>query len=506
MKKTLKLLLAFVFMIVTTALQAQNVGINADGSLPHPSAMLDVKSETSGLLIPRMMQSQRLAITHPAEGLMVYQTNGEAGFYYYNGSAWAKLGSGGGSSLWNAAGGHIYNLNPGRVGIGTDLPGGKLHVHKASPADYNLVLEDEGGVPSLAFRTATIEPDQYKQFNITAGESARPGMMFFHTHINAGPDHSTFSPSINIWAESDTVLTAHGDVEARGMYHGTGARFDDHDEYVQDVVYIQSSSAFYGLHVDVNNSDAAAGIGVHTVGEATALEAYSENGPAARFEAWGSGQALVTGQGKVGIGTDSPSGKLTIKNDDPSATALLVEGVHQADLGFRLTEGSATDYRQFSFGAAVDGLRLALQFFTSAADGSWVASSLAPIASFGTNNYAVDAHGSLNVEFEVNRRSKTGAANLIPVAYGIVRSSGALYNGGSTNNFTASWNSTHQRYEIQIAEEEYFWLDYMTQVTPLGSQHLSASTSSVGGRLLVFLYDRNGNRTQGNFQFLTYKP
>jgi uncharacterized protein (TIGR02145 family) len=67
--------------------------ISEDGSLADPSAMLDVKSTTKGALIPRMTAAQRNAIGAPASGLMVYQTDGTAGFYYYL-SAWTYIGSG----------------------------------------------------------------------------------------------------------------------------------------------------------------------------------------------------------------------------------------------------------------------------------------------------------------------------------------------------------------------------------------------------------------------------
>lgn len=71
------------------------VGINNDGSSPNSSAILDIKSTQYGLLIPRMAQSERDAISNPATGLMIYQTDQSSGFYYYNGISWtAVAGSG----------------------------------------------------------------------------------------------------------------------------------------------------------------------------------------------------------------------------------------------------------------------------------------------------------------------------------------------------------------------------------------------------------------------------
>jgi len=78
-------------LIASTTLQAQNVGINTTGAAPNNSAMLDIASTTSGVLIPRMLDSERLAIAAPATGLLVYQTNANAGYWYFNGTIWVNL-------------------------------------------------------------------------------------------------------------------------------------------------------------------------------------------------------------------------------------------------------------------------------------------------------------------------------------------------------------------------------------------------------------------------------
>lgn len=41
--------------------------------------------------MPRMTEAQRNAINAPVLALQVYQTDGAAGFYYYNGSSWQLL-------------------------------------------------------------------------------------------------------------------------------------------------------------------------------------------------------------------------------------------------------------------------------------------------------------------------------------------------------------------------------------------------------------------------------
>jgi hypothetical protein len=62
---------------------------------PNASSLLEINSTTKGILIPRMTLTQRNAITSPATGLLIYQTNSTPGFYYYNGSKWIAVSSNG---------------------------------------------------------------------------------------------------------------------------------------------------------------------------------------------------------------------------------------------------------------------------------------------------------------------------------------------------------------------------------------------------------------------------
>jgi hypothetical protein len=94
MKKHLLLTgLASLLMLISIQLFAQ-MSISTNGSVPDNSAMLDVKSTSKGLLIPRMTQAERNAIPSPAVGLMIYQTDNIPGFYYHNGTVWTTAGQG----------------------------------------------------------------------------------------------------------------------------------------------------------------------------------------------------------------------------------------------------------------------------------------------------------------------------------------------------------------------------------------------------------------------------
>ena len=80
MKKTVLVLLQGAILPLMLAqlsccvgwLQAQNV---MGGAMGDPSALLDLQSNSRGLLIPRMSSEERSAITNPAAGLMIYNTS-----------------------------------------------------------------------------------------------------------------------------------------------------------------------------------------------------------------------------------------------------------------------------------------------------------------------------------------------------------------------------------------------------------------------------------------------
>lgn len=82
----------YLILLVSSQISiAQNVGINETGSDPDNSAILDINSQTKGLLIPRLTRTQRMGILAPANGLLIYQTNDTIGFWYYDQSSWKPV-------------------------------------------------------------------------------------------------------------------------------------------------------------------------------------------------------------------------------------------------------------------------------------------------------------------------------------------------------------------------------------------------------------------------------
>ncbi|MFK7925703.1 MAG: hypothetical protein AB8H47_27390 [Bacteroidia bacterium] len=192
-----------------------------------------------------------------------------------------------------------------------------------------------------------------------------------------------------------------------------------------------------------------------------------------------SGSDVYYDTGSVGIGTSNPSHPLHIVHSTTTQNTISVEAG---------TPPAARDVLEIKVDAATtDGAQF-LEFER------------------GTNVVArVNTDGSAefkSVEFEDGTVQSTAAKG--PIAFGFIQSAGTTPSG--TGNYTVNWVAANLRYEITITGENYFWQNYCTTVTSATSSVHRIRVSSVGGKLLVYLYNSAGTLIQGNFQFTTFKP
>lgn len=149
---------------------AQSVGIGTN--TPHNTAMLDISSNSKGLLIPRLTTLQRTSIGSPAIGLTVFDSDTYS-YWVWRGDVmggWQELLTGL-NKHWDINGSNIYNTNSGNVGIGTNSPAYKLTINAANPrlqflnsgtgvgflatngTDLRLATNSENATGSLVFNT-----------------------------------------------------------------------------------------------------------------------------------------------------------------------------------------------------------------------------------------------------------------------------------------------------------------------------------------------------------------
>ena len=82
--------------LATTGAATFSSSVTAGGGTNNASAILQADSTTRGFLPPRMTNAQRTAISSPAVGLLVYQTDSTEGTYEYISSGWRIINGGGG--------------------------------------------------------------------------------------------------------------------------------------------------------------------------------------------------------------------------------------------------------------------------------------------------------------------------------------------------------------------------------------------------------------------------
>jgi len=346
MKKTI---LLFVTLIIALMGYSQ-VGINQDGDDPDASAMLDVKSTTMGLLIPRMTEAKKNAIALPATGLLVFQTNGTTGFYYNKGTPvspdWVILTGDNlgdhtateniklsGKWLSNDGGDEgIFVTTDGNVGIGTTSTSEKLEVNgkvRASDGFYAYQTSDDGFHVQKAGTISTTQSSTLDNGFEVEGASGN-GLYVGRTNEDGVHIFKAGNPSTNSSSTTKNGVEIEG-AEGNGLYVG---RADIDGVYVystgDDGVHVRSAgdNLFQGgddgsevfavsntgtvtATSFVGDGSGLTGIAGDNLGNHTATQNIKLSGKWLSNDGGDEG-VYVSSTGNVGIGTSSPGYELEV--------------------------------------------------------------------------------------------------------------------------------------------------------------------------------------------------
>lgn len=163
---------------------------------PDASAKLDITSTTKGLLVPRMTSTQKAAISSPANGLLVYQTDGVIGFYVNSGTSaspsWLRI-----NTDWTKSGNDI-SFTTGNISTTGALTGGNSSTSNISgfaanvasiSANYSITSADNGKVLQSTSATAisiAIPTGLPTGFNCTIVQMGAGQITFTGTYLNRG--------------------------------------------------------------------------------------------------------------------------------------------------------------------------------------------------------------------------------------------------------------------------------------------------------------------------------
>lgn len=328
-------------MTISATTLGQNVGIGNTTFTPDASSILELKSTDAGFLMPRMTQAQRDAISSPANGLMIYQTNNTPGYYYYDGSAWQPFGGGSADNFGNhvaqqnivvgeglgivdsdedtkiqveestdddhirfdVAGSEAMLIDDAQnVGIGTSVPTEKLHVEGNIRVASGAYLDDDataGGnnddwIRLNGYVEMKSNSDDYglvirdKDNNDYVGITQRDGYSYF-SDSGSSPNYFMRGNGSNVDVKGD-VLVMGSDV-----YDNSGDLRLSGEDNVR-------------ITMDYNNNDSdnrAITFGKNDMGSPTELVRITETGrlgigdvnPIANVQIYGSGTSGYTPQG-----------------------------------------------------------------------------------------------------------------------------------------------------------------------------------------------------------------
>ena len=319
-----------IVVLFVTAMGFAQVGIGTTS--PDASSALDVIATNKGFLMPRLTTAQRTAISSPATGLQVYDTDTDT-FWYYNGATWTE-NSGGGKFVDGASSDIAYY--DGRVGIG---------INTFSQAHKLFVQSTKTG-ENESHTAARINAN----YNGTGTSTTTYGLAAFAVNSGTGTvdfaigtqgivENKDISGTLNYGFGSWPQVYNYGTMDIGAGVYSTVYNYGTMNEAEAFASTIYNSAgeslnkSYLSYLVTTNDGVLNEGYGVRLgyLGSGTITNSYAiyiednfNKGTNNNFAIYSASNADSYFEGNVGIGTNDPQQKVHISGAmrlEPQATA-----------------------------------------------------------------------------------------------------------------------------------------------------------------------------------------
>jgi len=208
MRKTL--LLFHSLLLFTQCLFSQSVGIGTEK--PDSVALLDLASNTKGILIPRLTSTQRNNIVRPPEGLMIYNVTTN-NYNVFDGSSWKAmqkelpagvqlLSDTGISTLGELGFSHIGNMylsyRPPSVPV--NIPDSTWYQLNQNDPDLINTPAMQGVIIWIGTELLYLSPDSNFRFNLTSDRWTKNA-----TTISGGSSSDIWPFTNAVWTGSEVI-------------------------------------------------------------------------------------------------------------------------------------------------------------------------------------------------------------------------------------------------------------------------------------------------------------
>jgi hypothetical protein len=281
---------------------------------PNSTAKVDITSTTQGLLMPRLTGIQQAAISSPATGLIIYNTDSVA-FVYYTGSQWLKIGStsGGGGTLTSIQHGYGVINTPNPITVSGIVKADSARMFPDVIATIALTTNFTSGAATWNPTTRILNIPQY------IGGGGGSGVTTLGPIINSSNANGGTISGVTLYLNK--VNRAFGGVWTTGADTVAGRKtFSDDIRILGDLSTLGDSAFVIGVGPDKIQGNADTRVGVMTLN--SSLAAYSGNNNTAI--GWTALKAATSGYNNTATGSLALTANTTGAGNEAYGYAAMI--------------------------------------------------------------------------------------------------------------------------------------------------------------------------------------